>query len=253
VGQVLEVQPFRSPDGRAFVAAVIGYYARDGVRAFSESADDAVISVALAVPENLDIEIMADPRGFAGGWLEEATSQAPVPVRSTTMSYNSAGADQELIRIGLYLGALLFNPFTKAIATEAGKDVYGAIHGWMKDTLDRSRALEAPVVILDTTYHDCQVSFIIRGKRAEAHYRAHEQLSAATTEATGIVARLEARGTPGDRLVYEFDLDDLRWFPSYAVLSNGELMAHSPMLIALAHELPTGLSLGMRQVDLERE
>jgi hypothetical protein len=55
---------------------------------------------------------------------------------------------------------------------------------------------------------------------------------------------------PPVSLVYEFDEAAGRWYPSYSRVANGRIIVDSPMLIAAMQDLPKGLSLGMRKVDM---
>lgn len=253
VGQVLEVAAFVTPEGRHFVAGIVGYYGRDGAMTFAElglaNVDMGQWLELDVLPSDDRIELAADPRDLPDGWLDEVMSDAPPTTVRVEMSYNAAETTQELIRIALAFGAL-WNPFVKAIATEAGKDVYGATRDWIKAVLARSRRLKSPAISLEGYYRGCHVSFLIRGTNPATHAAAYEGLTEAAVEAATLVARLEARGMPPTGLVYEFDEAAGRWYPSYARLASGRIIVDSPMLIATLQDLPKGLSLGMRKVDM---
>lgn len=255
VGQVLEVKAFVAPGGRQFVAGVVGYYGRDGVITFAELglgvADAAPLVELDAPPNDGQIQLAADPRELPDGWLDEVMSDAPPSAVRVEMSYNAAETTQELIRIAVAFGAI-WNPFVKAIATEAGKDVYAATRNWLKSVLNKSRRLKSPTIGIEGYYGGCHVSFLIRGTSRATHATAHEGLTGAAAEAATLVSRLEARGMPPASLVYEFDETVSRWYPSYARLANGRLVVDSPMLIAALQDLPKGLSLGMRKGDMHK-
>ncbi|SEO46319.1 hypothetical protein SAMN02800692_0905 [Luteibacter sp. UNC138MFCol5.1] len=255
LGQVLEVEAFVTPDGQHFVAGIVGYYGRGGLATFAQLdlADSEVQhrDEAPLVAVDGPIELATDPRDLPNGWLDEVLSDAPPRTVHVQMSYNAANTTHELIRIALAYG-ILWNPFVKAIATEAGKDVYAAARTWLKTVLDRSRQLESPIICLEGPYRQCRVSFLIRGTNPATHAAAYEGLSEAAAQAATLIDRLEAKGLSVATVVYEFNETSGRWYPSYARLANGRMIVDSPMLIATLQDLPTGLSLGMRKTEMDR-
>jgi len=58
------------------------------------------------------------------------------------------------------------------------------------------------------------------------------------------VTHMERRGVAPRSLVYEFELENNKWFPSYAELHDGRLVSDRKILIAI-EQLPSGLSLGI--------
>ncbi|MDQ7995281.1 MAG: hypothetical protein AAGC76_05440 [Luteibacter sp.] len=253
VGQVLEAEAFTTPEGHRFVAGVVGYYGREGALTFAELGLTGIDAASPLEPDALAsedrIELAADPRDLPPGWLDEVMGNAPPDAMHVEMSYNAAETTQELIRIALAFGAL-WNPFAKAVATEAGKDAYAATKTWIKSVLERSRQLKSPAISLDWDCRGCLTSFLIRGNDPAVHTAAYEGLAETVVDGASLVARLEARGMPPASLVYEFDSASARWYPSYARLADGRIVVDSPMLIAVMQDLPKGLSLGMRKVDI---
>jgi len=257
IGHVLEAACFQSPQGQHFVAAVLGYYTRDMVRTFDELGLSEVAALPVReLPEpsaDLRIEIAADPRDVPEAWIDELAAHAPLPVVRTSLSHNAAETAHEVIKVGLIYAALVWNPFVKAFATEAGKAAYAGIHAWLREVVGRLRDRRSPVLSIESHHEGCHVAFLIRGTDVTLNYAAHEGLALAATQAAKVIATLKDRSMSPARLVYEFDRDAHRWYPSFAVLDNRRIIASTPTLIAAAAELPKGLSLGMRRNDMGNE
>ncbi|WP_222621534.1 hypothetical protein, partial [Burkholderia pseudomallei] len=95
-----------------------------------------------------------------------------------------------------------------------------------------------------------------KGTLLEAHwpYRrgqvtAHEKLPDAAAQAAGLTVKLKARGTAARQLVYEFNKDASKWYPSYAVLSDDRIVTDNFELVAIEN-LPSNLSLGLSQREM---
>lgn len=248
-GQVVECASFETSDGRKFVAAILGFFAGGDVLKFKELDllnGETVTSpdVLLPIPSDARIHISTDPREVNSAWVDGVVSDAPILVERASLSHNSADAFQELIRLGIPLALLVWNPLITTIATEAGKDTYLAMHKWLKGLLSRLAEHRAPILEIRTHKAGCQVAFLIRGKDVNRHYAAHEALPTAAAHASKLVDKLKERGLPARELIYEFGGESPRWFPSYAVLQDGRIVADSRELIAIEH-LPSGLSLGL--------
>lgn len=248
-GQVLESANFENEGGKKFIAAVLGYYAGGEVLEFRGLDLD---TKALApppkwlpvLPNDIWIQFATDPREVDAAWLDQVTSDAPLRIERTELSHNAADSSQELIRIGLFYAALVWNPFITSIASEAGKGAYAAIHGWVRKLLEKLADRRNPVLDIHTHQDGCQVSFLFRGKDVKQHYAAHDALPNAAAQAVQLVEKLNARGMEGRQLIYEFDKEALMWFPSYAVLNDNRIITDNSELIAI-EQLPTGLSLGL--------
>lgn len=254
VGDVLEAESFVGPQGQQFVAAVIGYYAREQIDTFKDIglADTPAPAVGL-LPDlagDVSVQIAADPRDVPEAWIDSVASTSPLPVVRTSLSHNASDTLVELIRIGLPYAVIVWNPLVKSFATEAGKAMYGQVHAWLKSAIRRASERRSPCVCIEGVQQDCQVSYLIRGSDVELNSAAYEGISEAAAQAARLISTLIHRGTPATRLVYEFDAEARRWFPSYAVLDNGRLIASTPSLIAAAADLPTGLSVGLTRRDM---
>jgi hypothetical protein len=249
VGQVLESANFESEGGKKFIAAVLGYYAGGEVLGFRGLGLD---TKALAppperlpvLPDGIWIQFATDPREVDAAWLDQVASDAPLRIGRTELSHNAADPAQELIRVGLFYLAVVWNPFITSIASEAGKDTYAAIYRWVRKLLTRLADRRNPILDIHTHHDGCQVSFLFRGKDVRQHYAAHDALPNAAAQAAQLVAKLKARGMAGRKLIYEFDKEALMWFPSYAVLNDNRIITDNGELIAI-EQLPTGLSLGL--------
>ena len=76
------------------------------------------------------------------------------------------------------------------------------------------------------------------------HYVAHDALPGAAAQAAQLVAKLKARKMAAQTLIYEFDKEALKWYPSYAILNDNRIIIDNHELIAI-EQLPTSLSLGL--------
>ncbi|MDD0842103.1 hypothetical protein [Pseudomonas sp. Gutcm_11s] len=247
-GQILEAASFETHDGQKFVVAILGCFAGGEVLAFQDlnllSEWEVQSPQSLPVlPESVWIQIATDPREVDNAWLDSVTSDAPLRVERTELSHNAADSLQELIRVGLPYLVLVWNPFVTSIATEAGKDSYLAVQGWIRKLFEHLAERNNPILDIRALQGGCEVSFLIRGKKVDHHYAAHAALPAAAAQAAQLVAKLRERGVAGRELIYEFDGQALRWFPSYAVLCDGRIVTDNSELIAI-EQLPTSLSLG---------
>lgn len=248
-GQVLEAACFETHDGQRFVAAILGYFAGGEVLTFREMdlLDEWEVQPPLSLPvlpQDVRIQIATDPREVDIAWLDRVTSNAPLRVERIELSHNSADSLQELIRVGLPYLVLVWNPFVTSIATAAGKDSYLAVQDWIKQLLERLEERKNPILDIRAQQGGCQISFLIRGKTVAHKYAAHAALPAAAAQAAKLVTKLRERGVAGRELIYEFDGQALRWFPSYAVLCDGRIVTDNNELIAI-EQLPAGLSLGL--------
>lgn len=248
-GRVLESREFESNDGRKFVAAVIGCYAGGNVLSFTALALDVYESVLSpeqlhALPENVSIQLGTDPREFDDTWVEEVINDAPFQVKRIELSHNAATSVQELIITALPLVCLLWNPYVTAIGTEAGKATFSAINKWLHNSIGRLSDRRNPILAIQSFYGGCDLSFLLRGKDVQHHYIAHNSLSTASAQAAHLVNKLKARGIPAKELLYEFDKEASRWYPSHAILEDGRIITDNTTLIAI-EQLPKELSLGV--------
>lgn len=248
-GQVLEAALFETEEGNRFVAAVIGYYAGGNVLSFQElgiNVESTVASPAILpdIPDTAWIQIAADSREVDHEWISRVVTDAPLRIKHTELSHNAAEFDQELIRIGLAYLAVVWNPFVTSIATEAGKDTYAAVRAWVRKLLAQLVDRRNPVVDIQTYQNGCQISFLLRGKDIKQLYTAHDALPQAAAQAAKLVENLKARGNPGRQLIYEFDNVALKWYPSFAILDDHQIITNNQDLISI-EQLPVGLSLGL--------
>lgn len=251
VGRTVAARLFSHPSRRNFVAAILVLYEDDKKLSFSSLNVDPLPSASSpAALDELDpgtwLEFATDPREVDAQWVEEVTNDPPIPIKPVELSHNAADAQNELIRIGLAFIALVWNPFVKTVATEAGKDAYAAIHDWLRRLWKKLADRRNPVVVVQSRQSGCEVSFIFRGKDIELHYQAHEGLSLAAAQAAVLINSMKSSGIVPASLVYEFDKS--RWFPSYAILDSGQLVTDRGLLIAL-EQLPKNLSIGIRKAE----
>lgn len=249
IGQILKSAYFETPNGNHFVAAVLGYYAGGNTLNFRALGLDTKALVPAPttlpiLPSEVWIEFATDPREVDAQWLEHVTNDAPLRVRRTELSHNSADSAQELIRIGLIFLAVVWSPFVTSVASAAGKGTYAAIHGWFRKLLEKLADRRNPVLDVHTYHDGCQVSFLFRGRDVKQHYLAHDALSNAAAQAAQLVAKLKASNMPARQLVYEFDKEAGRWYPSYVILNDNRIIADHGVLMAI-EQLPTSLSLGL--------
>ena len=248
VGRVLSAAPFTSPTGTKFVAAILGLYQGSNLRGFVDLQLGPIIPLEPGkLPVLTDaawIQLGADPREVGGAWIEEIARDAPLRVEHQERSHNAADAVGQLIQLGLPYAVLVWNPFIKAMAEEAGKDTYAAVKQWLKLLFSKSSELNSPIVQIASHCGECQVSFIVRGTNVASHHIALDEISTAAQMAFALVQRMTMAGFPPVKLTYEYREADGIWFPSFAELKTGKLITDNAKLIAV-ESLPTGLSPGL--------
>lgn len=248
LGKVLAAEVFTGADDTTFVAAVMGFYkgARLSFRDLELDSIPAIASPARlpALPDTCWINLATDPREIELEWVDDVVRAAPIRVETTELFHNAADSLHELIRIGMLFTILVWNPFIKAIATEAGKDAYASMHRWLRHLFDKIAELRDPILEVQSHHNECYVSFILRGKDVQRHYAALDALSTAATQAQYLIANMKNRGFAPKLLVYEFHPQNDKWFPSYAELCDGRLVTDNNLLIAI-EQLPPGVSLGL--------
>jgi len=248
-GKILESEWFVSGNGQKFVAALIGYYAGGDVLIFSDLGLDIR---ALAqppeqlppLPDDMRLEIATDPREVEEDWLDQVANDSPVRIERSELSHNAADSLQELIRIGIPYVILVWNPFVKAFATEAGKASYAGIHGWLRRLLSRAAERRSPILDFHSYHDGCQVSFLYRGTDVKKLHEALDASAGAAAQAARLISRLKAQGLVSRQLVYEFDKEALLWSPSFALLDDDRIITDNLALISIEN-LPKGLSLGL--------
>lgn len=249
IGKVLEAAQFKTLDGRAFVAAVLGFYDPTVLKGFRALGIDIAETAATPdslppLPADFRIIVEADPKEVSVSATADLVSDLGVPVEVGRRSHNSAEAAQQLVAIGVTFTVLVWNPLVKTFAEEAGKDVYKLARTALKTLLERTGVLDNPLVEIQSHQSGCAVSFIIRGKGTDRHRKANASLSDAALRSRRLIDNLLAAGLEPSRLVYEFGHDDEVWVPSFAELADGRLVSDNLSLIAVEN-LPTGLSLGL--------
>jgi hypothetical protein len=251
-GRILAAQVFTSPSGSRFVAAILTIYEPDHQLAFAALGVDPVPSVTspttLGPLDGAWIDFGTDPREVDSHWLEEVLEGAPLSVKRIDLSNNAAESVKELIRIGLPIAVLIWNPLVTTVANEAAKDIYAGIRDWLRKLWQKLKERHDPIVVVQTHYGGCSVSFLFRGRDVDQHYVAHDALPIAVAQAVKLIDSLERHNVEPISLTYEFEQS--RWFPSYAVLTDGRIVSDRSVLIAF-EQLPKGLSLGIlrRQVN----
>lgn len=250
-GQTIESANFVHENGSKFVVAILGFYAGGDVLEFNQLGIDTrkfepSPEELPEIPDNARIEFATDPREVDSKWLEQVTNSAPIQIKYVELSHNTAEVTQELIRIGIGFLAIVWNPFTTSIASEAGKRTYIALHGWVRKLLTKLADRKNPLLDISSYQDGCQVSFLFRGKNVKLLYAAHDALPEAAAQAKQLIGTLRARGNPPRQLTYEWDQESLRWYPTYTVLDDKRIIVDSGTLIAL-EKLPSGLSLGIRK------
>lgn len=253
-GRILESAKFETADGREFIVAVLGYYAGGDVLDFRGLGinTEGVAPPPARLPEVPDsawIDFATDPREVDEEWLAHAISDAPLRVTRVPLSHNAAESIHELIRVGVPYLLLVWNPFITAVASEAGKGTYAAFRTWILKLLDKVSERRDPILSIQSYYDDCEISFLFRSKDVSQHYAAHEKLPDAAAQAAGLTVKLKARGTAARQLVYEFNKDASKWYPSSAVLSDDRIVTDNFELIAIEN-LPSNLSLGLSQREM---
>ncbi|MBU9190469.1 hypothetical protein [Burkholderia gladioli] len=248
-GRILESAQFESDGGQRFVVAVLGYYVGGDVLSFRELGINAgeVVAPPLRLPilpDDIWINFATDPREVDEEWVAGVISGAPLMVSRVQLSHNAADSAHELIRVGVPYVVLVWNPLVTAIASEVGKGVYAAFKTWLQKLLDRLAERQNPILSIQSHQDDCEVLFLLRGKDVGQHYAAHEALPDAAAQAASLIANLKARNAPARQLVYEFDKEVSKWYPSYAVLNDDRIVTDKIELIAIEN-LPSNLSLGL--------
>jgi hypothetical protein len=152
IGQVLEAANFETEGGEKFVAAILGYYAGGEVLSFRGLSLDTKVLVASPttlpnLPDGNWIQLATDPREVDVAWMEEVTSDAPLPIRRTELSHNAADSIHELIGVGIVYLAIVWNPFVTALASEAGKATYAEIHAWFRKLLEKLAKRRNPTLV----------------------------------------------------------------------------------------------------------
>ncbi len=254
VGNVLDAALFQTTRGERFIAVVLGIYgSRTGLTFADLGLNDLVTADRIVLPEpdpDTPIEISYDPREVSEEWVAEIEAISPLVVVRTPLSHNSVESIVELLRIGLPYALLVWNPVANAFGAEVGKALYASVHAWLKRAIETTTVRKAPLLSLEGHQGGCHVMFLIRGNDVALNHAAHAGLSQAAVQAAHIVDVLAARGIPAHKLVYEMDSEQLKWFPSYAVLDQGRLITSTAALIAAGTELPAGLSLGFLRSDM---
>lgn len=248
-GKIVEAEIFTGKNGKKFVVAILGFYAGGKALTFESLGEEVFAPMPLPtslpiLPKETFIEIAVDPRDVDVAWVAKIARDAPIRVESTELSHNAAETLSELIRIGIPYVVVVWNPFVKGLATEAGKETYKAIHEWLRKLFNRLGERNKPVLDIHTFQDGCQVSFLMRGSDPKKLYTAHNSLATAGVQAARLVAKLKERGMAGRQLVYEFNDESQIWFPSYAVLKDDRIITDNIELIAI-EQLPAGLSLGL--------
>jgi hypothetical protein len=256
VGKVLSAEVFTANDGETFVAALLGFYDSAGLQSFQDLGLDPQAGAPSPaklpmLPDDFWIALAADPKDVEVEWLEALARSAPVRVDVLELSHNAAEALNEVIIVGVLFVTLVWNPFVTTVANEAGKDAYAAVRGWLRTLLERLAERRNPILEIQSHHQGCMISFVLRGRNVERHYRAYDALPAAAARANQLIAKMGRAGMPPVRLLYEFHRTDDVWFPSFAELSDGRLVSDDATLIA-QEQLPASLSLGLGPKNLVR-
>jgi hypothetical protein len=249
LGKTLAAEVFVDGTGRRFVAGVLGFYHAESCPRFEQLGLDSLppaTSPTLLPP--LDDEwrllVATDPREVQPEWLDDILRDVPFRVGRTELSHNAAEPIIELIRIGLPYLLVVWNPFVTEFAKEGAKEAYASVSRWFRTFFTRLSERHNPIVDVQSYQDGCTVSFLFRGNDVTRNYAAHDALPMAGAQAAQLIANMNQRGVPPKTLVYEFEADGNRWFPSYAELLDGTLVAQRNILIAIEN-LPSGLSLGL--------
>jgi hypothetical protein len=113
--------------------------------------------------------------------------------------------------------------------------------------VEKVAELDDPILEIQSHHDGCQISFLLRGRDIKSHYEAMESLARAGTQAEHLVAGIRRQGNPALVLVYEYDRESKKWYPSYAELADGTLVTDNQKLI-VEQELPRGMSLGLTSI-----
>ncbi|MDD2465228.1 MAG: hypothetical protein PHI97_14620 [Desulfobulbus sp.] len=249
VGRVLAANLFTKLNGTRFIAAILGMYGDRQQLSFGDLGLDSTPNVSSplslnSLSDDCWLEFAADPREVDAQWMDDVIQNAPLRVERIKLSHNGAVSQGELIRLGLVFVAIVWNPFVTTIAKEAGKDVYAGIHQWLRSLWDKLVERQNPIVVVQSYQDGCEISFLFRGKDVKRNYDAHDALPIAAAQAAKLIAEMRSREVAPASLVYEFEPQISRWFPSYATLNDGRLISDCNILIAI-EQLPTDLSIGV--------
>lgn len=250
-GRVIAAKLFVDPSGRKFVAAILGFYVDELRLSFDDLGVDsnpkASSPLALdAISNDCWLDIATDPREVNSQWLENVLHDAPLPVVHQELSHNTEDWKHELIRIGLPYVLFVWNPFVTTVAQESAKDVYAGIRRWLRNFWNKLDSCKDPIISLQSYQDGCDVLFLFRGKDIKRHYDAHDTLPIAAAQAANLISSMRSRDAAPLTLIYEFDPQHGRWFPSYATLEDGQLVSNRNILIALEQH-QTGLSIGIHK------
>ena len=250
-GRSIAAKLFVSPSGRKFVVAILGFYADELRLSFDDLGVDSNPEVSSplmldALSSDWQLYIATDPREVDPEWLKNVLCDAPLPVVQHELSHNAEDWQHELIRISLPYVLFVWNPFVTTIAQESAKDVYAGTRRWLRNLLNELGSRKNPIISLQSYQDGCEVLFLIRGRDVKCHYDAHDSLPIAAAQAANLISSMRAHNVAPLKLVYEFDPQLTRWFPSYATLEDGKLVSNRNILIALEQH-PTGLSIGIHK------
>lgn len=249
VGRIIAAQQFTTPNATAFIAAIFALYEQESQLSFSSLAIDDSLASADS-PQELKplkanwIDFGTDPLEVDTEWLDEVLINAPIPFQRVELSHNAAESVKELIRVGLPYAVLLWNPLVTKIANKAAEDIYTGVQGWLQHLWRMLQKRKDPIVVVQSYYSECEVSFLFRGTNVEKHYSAHKDLPLAAAQAARLIEVMMGQNTPPCSITYEYE--DSRWYPSYAVLRDGRIVSDRIILLAL-EQLPNGLSMGLRR------
>lgn len=249
LGRVLAARVFTSPGGVKFAVQLTGLYDEASRRSFDEAGLNARVEarpplVIDTTPGEWWIEVLHDPREYDDAWIEDATSELPLPLKRHHASHNAAEAVVELLRVGLPYLVLTWNPLTTTIAKEAGKDIYEGVRDWLRALLVRVQDRKNPVVSVQTSIDGCSLLFLFRGRDPATLRVAHDDLARAALQAGALVDAAKKRGLRPETLAYEYAVET-GWFPSYAVLEDGRLISDANILVAL-EQSRSELSVGIK-------
>ena len=250
IGKVLAAELFTNSNSVRFVAAILGLYEDQVQLSFNELNlnPTPTVSSPLFLNELNDdclLIFATDPREVDSQWSDKLLESAPFKVKRSVLSHNAAESVGELIRIGLPYVLIVWNPFITSFATEAGKNTYTLTHQWLRSLWNKLVECRNPIVSLQSHQEGCEVSFLFRGRDVKQNYDAHDALPIAAAQAAKLITGMKSNcASPPVSLVYEFEPQNSRWFPSYATLDNGQLVSDRNILIAI-EQLPTNLSLGI--------
>jgi hypothetical protein len=250
-GRSIAAKLFVSPSGKKFVAAILGFYVDNLKFSFDDlgvdSNPEALSPLVLdAIPNNCWLDISTDPREVDTRWVANILRDSPLRIVQRELSHNTGDWQNELIRVGLVYAALVWNPFVTKITQEAAKDVYDGIRQWLRNLWSELGSLKDPIVSLESHQDGCNISFLIRGKEVKSCYEAHDALPIAAAQAVILIRSMKSHNADPSEIIYEFDPQNVRWFPSYATLKDGRFVSDRNILIALEQH-PVGLSIGIQR------